>query len=167
MRAKDIQEGVVAKITVEGFPTLDPILEEEEELSPLFKRLMEQEKSKRIDVCKRMARANGTSLDNAIFSRLVNMGFPLLETTVQFTNSEQAGWGLCRWIKDHPKYKEESRHALLNEMTPYQRSLVVSFFDTDNAGEQKYTLRTTCSLGFVLNKAIVVHSAHFGAKPSE
>lgn len=162
--AQEAQDLVPVEVLVEGVNDWKALLQIEVALEPYAVKCLGKERVTVQEACELAASMNRSSRECAYFSHLMNCDFVLDEAVVSFRIEEESRWGRCTWVKDHPTYADP-KHEMREwfpDATAYHMSLLDTFFVTEHAGTQRFTLQTTAlSRYFAFHKAIIFHRLVF------
>jgi hypothetical protein len=95
-----------------------------------------------VDYLRISADISKVSFEREALGELLSMGYTLDLLEVEFDGGEQAKWGRCVWLKDHPSYHVQDEDDL-KKMPAWVKSLLRAMFKTETAGEQEFTLLST------------------------
>ncbi|MCW9054521.1 MAG: hypothetical protein OQJ98_00865 [Candidatus Pacebacteria bacterium] len=165
--AQEAQDLIDLSVKVEGFDNWHDALATEIEIGGIWAKETGKTKASLLEVCDVMARINRISREIAYFSTLINEGYQLEDAVVSFRGDEEDAWGKCTWIKDHPSYKDPEHRLRDMFKSDCAISFASAFFDTEHAGEQRFTLQSVavCN-GFLFHKTILFHRVVF-SKPKQ
>ncbi len=117
------------------------------------------------------ANLDGTSFEREALSRLIALGYQLEEIEVEFGfDDKREKWGRCVWYKDHPSYhdtkKLEEMKPFLHIIAPLGLNFLISWFKTENCGDQEFTLTSTqFAPHFVFHKTIIFRKVVLSLPP--
>ena len=163
------QNRITLEVEVEGYDNWRDAFAKEVELPGFLAEEAGTSKATLLVACDINARLNRISREVEYFSNLINRGYVLEEAVVTFDNDDWGKFGKCTWIKDHTSYSdpEVPWRKIDPRASDYSVSLVVSCFNTENAGEQRITLSSLAiSSGFLFHKTLRFHRMVF-SKPKE
>lgn len=84
---------------------------------------------------------NRVSFERSAIGELIALGYELEMLEVEFDDPARAKWGRCRWIKDHPLYHQPIEGQ--KPLPPKAMALVASVWQTEHAGEQRFSMLST------------------------